>query len=674
MPANNFLTESGSSINRGLRGVSSSVDTSSRAVGSLTNEEALNIGTVNRRDEIVHKQWQTTTILSGSVNTSEPQFGKPLVECNTSFLENYYKGNKGWGEGWATGARPSDTRPLISNPVEGTNATDSRLNGALGIKIDLEQDGNFTRLGMESGLINSPISAHVVANEQDTERITKMLSTPRGVKWEAHNIEAGTLTQKLKQGLVRTDNVSDSTFLDRVRNFGDNVLRGALTAGALTTNLLAQVAVAGTGVHMTPFLGNSYIRGIGGTLSAILNLGQDGYSAAEIAQEGGYDKVAPAGNVELEYGLVKEQVDSKTVVSYSRRPGGSRFQREDENNEIIFRVTGSLLDYSGDIDGNFSKKPVGGSAYAFKKPFGLVSGSVNNNSTNYIIGKRYSRNSQYGREGEDFKELSIGTVDSSSGNPITYGNVENGIHNDKQGNKLKSNNLPGISRAVASGTKAFEADNISSLLTFGSTFEDLPGIVNDHEYSPETAEKYGLIPFAIASIIPGSNTKRYLYFQANLDSYEDNYSGEWEGIRYVGRAEQFYTYKGFTREVSFKFKALARRKSELEKLYSELNYLAGITAPSYDSEGKFMRGTLSEVTIGDMLKHQPGIIKNVGFSWDVDVPWNVVVKKNESEKEEEVQQLMVPHMLSVSISFTPIHNFNVTSRPDGNDLYFGLKE
>ena len=166
-------------------------------------------------------------------------------------------------------------------------------------------------------------------------------------------------------------------------------------------------------------------------------------------------------------------------------------------------------------------------------------------------------------------------------------------------------------------------------------------------------EAVDIIPFEF-NIVEAGGASKYLYFRAHLDSLDDNYSGDWSGTKYIGRAEEFYTYQGFKRDISFAFKMAAFSKEELIPLYKKLNALVGSTAPTYGQAGQFMRGTLSRITIGDYISKQPGFISSVGLSWDTNYPWEIDLD-NEG-------YLKVPHLLNISISFTPIHNFNVSSQ------------
>lgn len=190
--------------------------------------------------------------------------------------------------------------------------------------------------------------------------------------------------------------------------------------------------------------------------------------------------------------------------------------------------------------------------------------------------------------------------------------------------------------------------------------------VKDLEYNKAYEEALGLIPFCITTITPDHRT--YLNFQANLDSYDDSYTGEWDSVQYIGRAEKFWGYTGFSRDINISFKVLVARKEDCAEMYHRLNRLVGATAPSYDSNGLFMRGTLASLTIGDLLRNKAGIIKSVKITWQQDYPWEV----RESKRSNiPAGQFMVPHVLDVSLQFTPIEEKTVT---EDNGDYFVFRQ
>lgn len=169
--------------------------------------------------------------------------------------------------------------------------------------------------------------------------------------------------------------------------------------------------------------------------------------------------------------------------------------------------------------------------------------------------------------------------------------------------------------------------------------------------SGETARD--LIKFRFKIITPDS--KKVLYFRAYLDTLSDNFSGNWNAFNYAGRGENFYTYNTFDRSISLGFKIAAQTRWEMRPLYQKIIHLASATAPSYNGAG-FMRGTLTEITIGDYIYEQPGFLTSVSYTWNQDYPWEIAMNSPEGKTDStDLQEL--PMILDCQLSFTPIHNF-----------------
>jgi hypothetical protein len=168
-----------------------------------------------------------------------------------------------------------------------------------------------------------------------------------------------------------------------------------------------------------------------------------------------------------------------------------------------------------------------------------------------------------------------------------------------------------------------------------------------------------IIPFSIQVYEPGFDVE-YLYFRAYIESLSDNFTGNWNSTSYIGRAEEVYNYTGFKRDISFSFKMAAHSESELFPLYKKLNRLVGTTAPSYS--GVFMRGIFIKLTIGDYLISVPGFFNSIQLTWNQSYPWETrpwmkYITGPDEAVEERQGAPRVPHILDVSVSFTPIHNF-----------------
>ena len=205
----------------------------------------------------------------------------------------------------------------------------------------------------------------------------------------------------------------------------------------------------------------------------------------------------------------------------------------------------------------------------------------------------------------------------------------------------------------------------------GNSKNSGPDLVNA-AIEQTTADNLGadLIPFHFA-VLKGSTgnegpSKTFIQFRAFLDGFSDEFNGNWSGTKYIGRAEEFYTYQGFDRNVSFNFKLAALSRKELTPLYRKLNLLAGTTAPTYNSDGFFMRGTLVTLKVGDYLDNVTGYISSLSTDWETTYPWETDVERLGTQK--------LPHILSISVNFKPIHDFNVKSDINLDDeVYIGRK-
>lgn len=167
-----------------------------------------------------------------------------------------------------------------------------------------------------------------------------------------------------------------------------------------------------------------------------------------------------------------------------------------------------------------------------------------------------------------------------------------------------------------------------------------------------------MIKFNFEVVTPRSTD--FLYFRAYLDDFSDNYSGQWSPIKYIGRAENFYTYEGFDRSVSLSFKIAAQTRYEMRPLYQKMVYLASTTAPSYTKAG-YMTPTFVNVTVGSYLDQVPCIIESVDYKWNLDYPWEIAMSSPEAEaageKSADFDQQELPMILDCSLQLKPLHQF-----------------
>jgi hypothetical protein len=195
-----------------------------------------------------------------------------------------------------------------------------------------------------------------------------------------------------------------------------------------------------------------------------------------------------------------------------------------------------------------------------------------------------------------------------------------------------------------------------------------------------------MIKFCIEVIDNDSPSKTSpIHFRAYVTDFSDNIGAEWDSKKYMGRGENFYTYQGFTREVSFNLTVAAQSKQEMMPLYQKLNFLASSLHPDYNSGG-FMRGNLHKLTIGEWFYRTPGILKSMNISIDNNYPWEIKYTEPETDafptadfptnvspsnykngtsdkgsdkfenSNSDADMMELPQILSIQFSFTPILN------------------
>ena len=175
-----------------------------------------------------------------------------------------------------------------------------------------------------------------------------------------------------------------------------------------------------------------------------------------------------------------------------------------------------------------------------------------------------------------------------------------------------------------------------------------------------------IVAFRIGIIDPKNPSETtYMNFRAFIDSFNDSYDASWKSQEYLGRAEKFYKYGGFNRDISLSFTVVAQSQGEMHGMYQKLNYLASSLAPTYTNYG-YMAGNLAKLTFGDYIHEQTGFISSISYdipqesSWELSLTPSIGVagKRNEKNPDE------LPYMIKVTgFKFTPIHQFRPEIQP-----------
>ena len=156
---------------------------------------------------------------------------------------------------------------------------------------------------------------------------------------------------------------------------------------------------------------------------------------------------------------------------------------------------------------------------------------------------------------------------------------------------------------------------------------------------------------------------KYIPFRATLTSLQDQHSPDIEEIKYMGRADRTFIYKGFSRDVSFGFKVYANSIDELIPMWKRINYMTGLTRPSRytgraeitrtpaansllanaglpqnqilatttqttGNESGFIYPPMIEFRIGDLYVDQPAILGSVNMTIPDDATWETLRSDN----------------------------------------------
>ena len=179
---------------------------------------------------------------------------------------------------------------------------------------------------------------------------------------------------------------------------------------------------------------------------------------------------------------------------------------------------------------------------------------------------------------------------------------------------------------------------------------------------------------------PNDDQNRLIDFKAYIENWSDSAQGEWNGIKYMGRAENLYKYNGFSRAGSVTFVVPALSRGDMISNYRKLNALMWAVAPSYSDASTpipgLMRGSIVNFTMGNYFRRMPCIIKSInyteveGMGWDInrDSAGDIFRKTGAPEitsaegdilptTESDLYVGQLPKGIRVQVEFTPLHNF-----------------
>ena len=155
---------------------------------------------------------------------------------------------------------------------------------------------------------------------------------------------------------------------------------------------------------------------------------------------------------------------------------------------------------------------------------------------------------------------------------------------------------------------------------------------NWKEYQPYEDD---LIAFFFYDVV----NKKYIPFRATVKGISEGNTAFWDELRFLGRADQLYSYNGYSRSLTFNFNVVINSINELLPSWKKINYLASVVKPSNYTKStlsgevynRFMVPPMMMLTIGDLYKYQPIVIRNVNVNIPEDAIWETLNQENSED-------------------------------------------
>ena len=164
----------------------------------------------------------------------------------------------------------------------------------------------------------------------------------------------------------------------------------------------------------------------------------------------------------------------------------------------------------------------------------------------------------------------------------------------------------------------------------------------------QPVEALDFIPFKFYDAI----NEAHIVFRAILSGITDTFTPEYAEERYIGRPDKVYVYQGTNREIQFTFDVYPKSVRELASLWKKLNYLAGLTYPSWTNAtggGLGMISPFSRLTIGDMYYEAPGFISALTYTVQDNGTWETDVAKLPKYVQVSCTFVYIGHRLPATI-------------------------
>lgn len=185
-----------------------------------------------------------------------------------------------------------------------------------------------------------------------------------------------------------------------------------------------------------------------------------------------------------------------------------------------------------------------------------------------------------------------------------------------------------------------------------------------------------IIDFNFTLVNNNGGTNTLIDFRAYIEDFSDSFNGEWDTYKYNGRAENFYKYKGFTREFSVTFIVPNLSRADMISSYQKLNALSWTTMPDYSTAG-LMRGNLCYFTMGDYLRRSLVVVKSLSYAPIMEMGFDIdrdIDGRKFKNGGDSLYVGQLPKGIKIQCSLVPLTN-EVSSRvfytPQRGEAFIG---
>ena len=524
--------------------------------------------------------------------------------------------------------------------------------------VDLfAQNPNIQILGdtLTDGFIRGGAVTHAERLITDAERIGRFLLTPKGIAFNIKQVGLQKTNPKINQPRETLLPRNTKKANQRTYNLGINTLASVVSAGTgLRVKREGLLPTKEEGYADASLLFQNYEKNNNNRLLTLFNSNIIGDDFGELySYNGGPGSTYGLGNTTInKFDNTKLNSITQTlfnikydvILDNTRRDSiKSGFINNSKYalNDILYNDLGfdyKLVRIGGStLDGKVIDEPT--SKLKDPRPHTLFEPSPNtkNKAKNYLL-------TTQGLGTDYFEEVTGKNATYHREERINMGNPGAKSPRDGSGDYYIRHTVGSTSFLDYSVYDSSRIDKLNALDVFHS---------KDSNYSDHILRD--LIRFRF-EMVDNDNPGEYdvVAFRAFMEDIGDSYSANHNTFKYNGRGEEFYTYNSFKRSISFSFKIAATSRHEMMPLYRKLNYLVSNTAPDYGPTGR-MRTPFTRLTIGSWCDRIPGVINSVNLKWQKEYPWEISISGPEGKIDKHMHVL--PHVLDVSVQFTPVHNF-----------------